>query len=105
MSWCVFWISPELCGPQIGLSATSMLTLIAVIFATTNLVPELEYFTLPDLFIGGSTIFVFLALLESLTITCLVSGDRKKLARSIDVKSRVVFPLVFLMLIVVIFFL
>jgi hypothetical protein len=105
MSWCVFWISPELCGPQIGLSATSMLTLIAFIFATTNLVPELEYFTLPDLFIGGSTIFVFLALLESLTITCLVSGDRKKLARSIDVKSRVVFPLVFLMLIVVMFFL
>jgi hypothetical protein len=28
MSWLVFWISPEKFGPQIGLSATSMLTLI-----------------------------------------------------------------------------
>jgi hypothetical protein len=96
---------PGALRPTVGLSATSMLTLIPFIFATTTLVPELGYFTLLDLFIGGSTIFVFLALLESLTITCLVSGDRKKLARSMDVKSRVVFPLVFLMLIVVMFFL
>jgi hypothetical protein len=103
MSWCVFWISPELYGPQIGLSATSMLTLIAFIFATTNMVPELGYFTLLDLFIGGSTILVFLALLESLTVTYLVSGDRKRLARRIDVMSRAVFPLTFLMLVVVIF--
>lgn len=104
MSWCVFWISPELYGPQIGLSATSMLTLIAFIFATTNMVPELGYFTLLDLFIAGSTILVFLALLESLAVTYLVSGDRKELARSIDAKARVAFPLVFLMIVVGIFF-
>jgi len=104
MSWCVFWISPELYGPQIGLSATSMLTLIAFIFATTNMVPELGYFTLLDLFIGGSTILVFVALLESLTVTYLVSGDRKKLARRIDVTSRAAFPLAFLLLIAVLFF-
>jgi len=104
MSWCVFWISPELYGPQIGLSATSMLTLIAFIFATTNMVPELGYFTLLDLFIGGSLILVFLALLESLTVTYLVSKDRKGSARSIDFKSRVVFPLLFLILTGVIFF-
>ena len=103
MSWCVFWISPELYGPQIGLSATSMLTLIAFIFATTNMVPELGYFTLLDLFIGGSTVLVFLALLESLTVTYLVSGDRKLLARRIDVTSRAAFPFAFLALIVVIF--
>jgi len=104
MSWCVFWISPELYGPQIGLSATSMLTLIAFIFATTNMVPELGYFTLLDLFIGGSTILVFLALLESLAVTYLVSGDRRKLARRFDVTSRAAFPLAFLLLIVAIFF-
>ena len=102
MSWCVFWISPELYGPQIGLSATSMLTLIAFIFATTNMVPELGYFTLLDLFIGGSTILVFLALIESLTVTYLVSSDVKKLARRIDSWCRLAFPLAFLVLLVVI---
>ena len=103
MSWCVFWISPELFGPQIGLSATSMLTLIAFIFATTNMVPALGYFTLLDLFIGGSTILVFLALLESLAVTYLVSKDKTGLARSIDLKSRAFYPLAFFLLIIVLF--
>ena len=104
MSWCVFWIDPALYGPQIGLSATSMLTLIAFIFATTNMVPELGYFTRLDLFIGGSTILVFLALLESLTVTYLVSGDRKKLANRFDRACRFVFPLAFAVLFVVVLF-
>ena len=104
MSWSVFWISPELYGPQIGLSATSMLTLIAFIFATTNMVPELGYFTLLDLFIGGSTILVFLAMLESLTVTYLVSADSKATARSIDYWCRIAFPLLFFALIAIIFF-
>jgi hypothetical protein len=77
MSWCVFWINPALYGPQIGLSATSMLTLIAFIFATTNMVPRLGYLTLLDQFIVFSTILVFLALVESLTTIYLVSKEKK----------------------------
>jgi hypothetical protein len=95
MSWCVFWINPAQFGPQIGLSATSMLTLIAFIFATTNMVPELGYFTLLDLFIGGSTILVFLALLESLTTSYLVSQDKTGIAQKIDWACRILFPLAF----------
>jgi hypothetical protein len=29
MSWAVFWLSPQNIAPRTGLSATSMLTLIA----------------------------------------------------------------------------
>jgi hypothetical protein len=78
MSWCVFWINPALYGPQIGLSATSILTLIAFIFATTNMVPELGYLALLDRFIVGSTILVFLALVESLTTVYLVSIEKMR---------------------------
>jgi len=81
-----------------------MLTLIAFIFATTNMVPELGYFTRLDLFIGGSPTLVFLALLESLTVTYLVSGDRKKLANRFDTACRFVFPLAFAVLFVVVLF-
>ncbi|MCP4259959.1 MAG: hypothetical protein GY774_20960 [Planctomycetes bacterium] len=95
MSWCVFWINPAQYGPQIGLSATSMLTLIAFIFATTTMVPKLGYLTLLDRFIVGSTVLVFLALVESATAVYLVSNERKKLAMRIDHISRVVFPLAF----------
>lgn len=100
MSWCVFWINPAQYGPQIGLSATSMLTLIAFIFATTNMVPRLGYLTILDRFIVGSTILVFLALVESLTTIYLVSNEKKELAMRIDNVSRFVFPITFLAIIV-----
>ncbi len=103
MSWCVFWINPALYGPQIGLSATSMLTLIAFIFATTNMVPELGYLTLLDLFIVGSTVLVFLALIESTMTVYLVSNERKELAMRIDRISRLIFPLAFVAIIVAVF--
>ncbi len=104
MSWCVFWINPAQFGPQIGLSATSMLTLIAFIFATTNMVPKLGYFTILDVFIVGSTILVFLALLQSLTTSYLVSIEHVKLATLGDRICRFVFPLVFTALVVVLFY-
>jgi hypothetical protein len=100
MSWCVFWINPAQYGPQIGLSATSMLTLIAFIFATTNMVPRLGYLTLLDRFIVFSTILVFLALVESLTTIYLVSKEKKELALRIDNISRFVFPITFGVLII-----
>ncbi len=95
MSWCVFWINPARFGPQIGLSATSMLTLIAFIFATTSMVPKLGYFTILDLFIIGATVLVFLALIQSLTTSYLVSMERTVLATRIDRICRIVFPLAF----------
>ncbi len=95
MSWCVFWIDPAAFGTQLGLSATAMLTLIAFIFATTNMVPALGYFTLLDFFIGGATILVFLALLESLLTSYLVTLEKNNLAQRIDRVCRALFPLSF----------
>jgi hypothetical protein len=103
MSWCVFWIDPAAFGTQLGLSATAMLTLIAFIFATTNMVPALGYFTLLDLFIGGSTILVFLALLESLLTGYLVTQDRSSLAMQTDRVCRVLFPISFAIIAAVVF--
>jgi hypothetical protein len=95
MSWSVFWIDPTQFGTQIGLSATTMLTLIAFIFATTNMVPKIGYFTILDSFIVGSTILVFLALLQSLTTTYLVSKAHVELATRADRICRFAFPIVF----------
>lgn len=95
MSWSVFWIDPAQYGPQIGLSATSMLTIIAFIFAATNMLPPLGYFTLMDFFIGGATIFVFLALLVSLTTTYLNTIQFRESAKILDKACRFVFPLAY----------
>jgi gamma-aminobutyric acid receptor subunit beta len=96
MSWCVFWIDPTHFGTQIGLSATSMLTLVAFIFATTNILPKLGYFTTLDRFIVGSTVIVFMALMQSVGTTYLVSKERSRAAGYLDAASRIVFPLAYL---------
>lgn len=95
MSWCVFWIDPVRYGSQIGLSATSMLTIIAFIFATTNMLPALGYFTRLDAFIAGATVLVFLSLMISLTTSYLVSVEQRESATRLDRICRTLFPVVF----------
>ena len=95
MSWSVFWINPAQFGPQIGLSATSMLTLIAFQFAMANILPRLGYFTVLDKFIAVSTVLVFLALIESVTTIFMVSKDKKETAMRLDRISRCAVPVAF----------
>jgi len=104
MSWTVFWISPTLFALQIGLSATSMLTLIAFQFAMASILPRISYFTTLDKFITGSTVLVFLALFESLTTSFLVSRKKTELALRIDNVCRIAFPLTFVLMVLVVFF-
>ena len=92
MSFVVFWIGPERFGPQIGLAATSMLTLIAFQFATTAMLPKLSYFTLMDDLILLSTMLVFGALIEATLTAVLVTRGRADLAVRIDRICRWLFP-------------
>jgi len=105
MSLSVFWIPPTQLGPQIGLSVTSMLTLIAYLFAVGKVVPDVEYLTRFDKFVFGSTIMVFLALVESIMTGSLSASDNNELAKKIDWYSRIIFPVVFLIIIFYSFFL
>ncbi|MEN8140740.1 MAG: hypothetical protein ABFR97_05885 [Thermodesulfobacteriota bacterium] len=95
MSWSVFWINPVQFGPQIGLSATAMLTLIAFQFALTGILPKLSYFTIMDKLLLGSTVLVFFSMVESVTTINLVSREREDLAVRLDKVCRWLFPLAF----------
>jgi len=103
MSWTVFWVSPAQFGPQIGLSATAMLTLIAFQFALVTVLPKLAYFTVLDEFIVGSTILVFVALVEAVMASYLVSKEKTALALRVDAISRWAFPAAFGLLILLVF--
>lgn len=103
MSWTVFWINPSQVGPQISMSATSMLTLIAFQFAMGNMLPRLSYFTIMDRFVTGSTIIVFLALIESITTNYLVTINRENLALKIDRYCSWVFPVAFFIFALIVF--
>ena len=104
MSWTVFWIDPSHFGPQIGMSATSMLTLIAFQFAMANILPRLSYYTVLDKFIAGSTILVFLALIESVTTSYLITKQKIEVAMRMDRVCRWAFPVAFVAFTLFVFF-
>lgn len=66
------------------------------------MLPSLGYFTTLDIFIVGSTVLVFLALVEALVTSYLVSKDKGVLARSMDGVCRFVFPLSFTAFVIVV---
>jgi hypothetical protein len=100
MSWAVFWIDPHQIGPQIALSATSMLTLIAYQFALIGLLPRISYLTRADRFVLASSILVFLALVEAVTASALVRSGRAEQGLRLDKMSRVAFPVLLVVIII-----
>lgn len=103
MSWMVFWIDPTNGGSQISVAVTSMLTLIAYRFAVGAEVPHLPYLTRLDAFILASSLLVFLSLIEVMVTSRLATDGKVEVARRIDRRCRVVFPLTFIIFTTVIF--
>jgi hypothetical protein len=101
MSWIVFWIDPREIGSQIGVSTTSMLTLIAYRFSLDQLLPPVSYLTRIDIYVLGSTVLVFLSLVEVTLTSRYAMQGRVPLALRLDRWSRVLFPLLFALLLLV----
>ncbi len=95
MSWAVFWIDPDMAGVQMGLAATSILTLIAFLFSLNAILPRLPYLTRMDVFLFASLAIVFFAFAEAVATAVLTKADRDKLALRIDRAARWVFPVLF----------
>ncbi len=100
MSWSVFWIDPADGGTQIGVATTTMLTLIAFRFAIDNSLPRISYLTRLDEFVMASTVLVFLILFEVIITSRLAKTGLRERALKVDRWSRLVFPLVFVAVLV-----
>jgi hypothetical protein len=103
MSWAVFWIKPGLLPPQIGVSTSAILTLIAFQFSLGYMLPRLSYLTRADRFLIGSTLLVFLAFGEALRTSYLANRDQEDRALRIDRISRVLFPALFVLVLILSF--
>ena len=101
MSWAAFWIDPSQTGAQIGVATSAILSLIAFKFVLSGLLPKLPYMTRMDYFMLGSTLLVFFAMGEVVTTSMLSHKGRVVLARRFDNVSRIVFPLMFLTILLV----
>ena len=96
MAWAVFWIDPTETGTNIGLASTSMLTLIAYRFAIGAQLPDISYMTRMDSFILGSTLLVFLVLMQVVITNSFVARSKVERARWVDRWCRWVYPVFFL---------
>lgn len=92
MSWIVFWIDPQEAGSQLSVAVTAALTLIAYHIALAGKLPDIAYLTRMDMFLFGSTLLVFSALLEVVITSRLARGSRLNLARWMDRVCGLLFP-------------
>ena len=100
MSWVVFWIGTENVGPRLSVAVTSMLTLVAYRFLLGQKLPPVSYLTRLDYFLLGSTILVFLALIQVALTGAMNEEDRADRAKAINRTSRWAFPIAFAALLV-----
>jgi hypothetical protein len=100
MSWIVFWIDPNETGTQIGVATTSMLTLIAYRFMVGGMTPTVPYLTRMDFFILGSTILVFVALIQAVVTSVMATKGNIRAARRVDLYFRAIGPAAFVIIVV-----
>ena len=98
MSCTVFWIDPANASARVGVATSAILTLIAYRFVLAGLLPRLPYMTRMDYFTLGSTLLVFLALVEVILSSALAGHKYDRMARIIDKLARFAFPIVFLLI-------
>ncbi len=68
LSWAVFWIEESDLSNQIQVAVTTILTVIAFAFAISATMPRLPYLTYIDAFFLECYIYVFLAVVELMTV-------------------------------------
>ena len=97
MSWASFWVDTSNVGVRVGVSTSSILTMIAQGFVLARLLPRLPYMTRMDFLAVISMVMVLASMLIVLWTTMLTKHKRVDLAERIDFWARIAFPAVFLL--------
>jgi hypothetical protein len=95
MAWAALWLDPSIIPTRISICVTTVLTLIAFRFMVGELVPKLPYLTIVDYVLLGTTILVAGCLTTIVVGSVLVKKNPETVTR-IDRVARVLYPLVFL---------
>ncbi|MEA3408959.1 MAG: hypothetical protein U9Q95_01270 [Candidatus Eisenbacteria bacterium] len=103
MSFAVFWIDPVQIEAQMGVASGAMLTVIAFLFSMSALSPKVPYQTRLDRYTFLSILVIFLALTEAVLSSRLAGHGRETAARRFDLTCRVLFPVVYLVMTLIIF--
>ena len=78
LSWAVFWIEAGDLSNQIQVAVTTILAVIAFAFAISATMPRLPYLTYIDAFFLECYIYVFLAVVELMTVHVTHRSERRR---------------------------
>jgi hypothetical protein len=92
MAYSVYFIPPSAVAQQIGVSMTSMLTLIAYMLALSNSIPKISYMTRADKFYVGAALLVFFGLMKAILTIVWLHQDKKALVERADRVGRWLYP-------------
>lgn len=96
LSWTVFLIDPSDLDNQVQISVTTILTVIAFAFAISASLPKVPYLTFIDGFFLACYVFVFLSVVELMSVHVLQRAHGTEAAMRIRRNSRWMLPLAFL---------
>lgn len=102
MAWTVFWIDPAEFGTQIGISTSSVITLVAFQLGLVSLLPKIAYTTEVDVYILGCSGLIFIALGEAIVTAKLAQNGKHALSLTVDRVMRWAYPLTYVLLCLVI---
>ncbi|MEM7029226.1 MAG: hypothetical protein AAF629_06650 [Chloroflexota bacterium] len=95
ISWAVFWMDFESSSlaDQLSVSFTSVLTVVAFDFISSDSLPKLPYATVLDNIVTISYICLALTVLENIWGSSLAKQSKTVAMKRLDITSRFIFPL------------
>ncbi len=102
ISWSVFWIWTENVGSRLSVSVIGFLTAISFNFFVSSNLPKISYLTFMDYCIIGIYIFMTITVIQVLVAHFLIRKESETMAVRLNSFSRWVFPIAFLLYLLIV---
>ncbi len=95
LSWVVFWMDRSSLGDRISVSFVGILTSVAYQFVVADIMPQVAYVTLLDVFLNVSFLVMCATVVVNLLVGACDRAGRSDAGDRIDHQCRWIFPLVY----------
>ena len=101
LSFAVFWMDRSLIGDRLSISFIGILTAVAYLLVTSELIPPISYLTLIHGFLNLSFLMMCATVLVNLRVVALEKQGKFELGDRLDRRCRWAFPLAYFGLLLV----
>ncbi len=99
LSWSVFWMERSSLGDRINVSFVGILTAVAYQIVVSDILPHISYITLMNGFLNISMLVMCATVVENLVVGACDKRGKVKLGDSIDYRCRIIFPLAYIVIV------